>query len=345
MSIVAIDLFCGTGGLTHGLLQAGIEVKAGYDIASQAQFAYEYNNSPAVFIHKSVTDILAEDVKDILGTSSYTLIAGCAPCQPFSALNRGKKVKGKDWSLLQYFGKLVEETQPTFVTMENVPQLRSHEIYQVFYDLLKNNGYSVNAKVVYCPDYGIPQKRRRLVLIASKLGDISFPKPTHTKEQYVTVRDTIGKLPPLAAGECNSQDPLHWASEVSELNKRRLDYSKPGGSWEDWPEELVAKCHKDLKVKNYRSAYGRMTWDEPSPTITTQFYGVSHGRFAHPEQNRPISMREAAMLQTFPRNYAFFPSGNKINRSDISRMIGNAVPVRLGEVVGRAIFEHLHNYV
>lgn len=344
MSVVAIDLFCGTGGLTHGLLKAGIKVKAGYDIALNTRFAYEHNNKPAVFIPKSVADIDKGEIQSIFSSAPYTLIAGCAPCQPFSALNRGKTLKGKDWSLLRHFGNIVALVRPDFVTMENVPQLLNHEIYQDFFNLLEAMNYYVTAQVVYCPDYGIPQKRKRLVLLASRLGAISLPKATHQKNQYITVRDAIGGMPKIEAGSGSAEDPLHWASGISPLNKERLRHSKPGGSWEDWPKELVAKCHQGLKVKNYQGAYGRMAWDEPSPTITTQFHGVSHGRFAHPVQDRPISMREAAILQTFPSNYVFSSPNVSFNKSEVARMIGNAVPVKLGELIGETIIQHLNSH-
>ena len=340
MSIAAVDLFCGVGGLTHGLTQAGIKVFAGYDIDEHFKMPYEVNNGGAKYINKSVSTLSSQEITEYF-SEKYSLLAGCAPCQPFSALNNGKKVAGDDWSLLASFGKLVKESSPTFVTMENVPQLQKHDVYKEFLALLENSGYFIDARIVYCPDYGIPQKRKRLVLVASMLAPITLIPPTHSSTSYVTVKDVIGNLPPLAAGETDKDDPLHCVSATSPLNIKRLQHSRPNGTWEDWPEELIAECHKRLAQKNYQTAYGRMAWDEPSPTITTQFHGISHGRFGHPEQDRPISLREGAILQTFPENYMFTPKGRVINKTIISKMIGNAVPVRLGKIIGETFFKQV----
>lgn len=345
-TIKAVDLFCGAGGLTHGLLLSKIHVVAGYDIEESCRYAYEYNNS-ATFFNKDVILLQGEDITNHLKGADYTLLAGCAPCQPFSTYSRTRKKLSEDkdhrWDLLTSFGRLIAEVTPDFITMENVPGLVEQEVFQRFLNLLSSLKYFVDFKVIYCPDYGMAQTRRRLVLVASKLGEIHLAKPTHLPQEYRTVSDVIKNLPKISAGETDANDPLHRSSVLTPLNLRRIRASLPGGSWLDWPEELIASCHKKITGKTYPSVYGRMSWDKPSPTITTQCNGFGNGRFGHPEQDRAISLREAAMLQSFPSNYRFLPSGEKSSIASLAKMIGNAVPVRLGQIVGDSIHAAIAN--
>ncbi|EGR1834718.1 DNA cytosine methyltransferase [Vibrio cholerae] len=339
----AIDLFCGAGGLTHGLQRAGIKVVAGYDIEAQCRYAYEKNND-AVFIQKSVTDIKPEELEHHYGDSPIRILAGCAPCQLFSSYNKKSKEenqKDERWSLLTSFGEHIKSVKPEIVTMENVPRLVNHRVFHDFIDMLYSEGYKVSFKVVYCPDYGMPQSRSRLVLLASLLGDISLIDPTHNKENYLTLRDAIGHLPKLSAGEIHPLDTLHRAAALSEVNMKRMLASTPGGTWKDWPEHLIAQCHKKSTGSSYLGVYGRMSWDKVSSTITTQCIGFGNGRFGHPEQHRAITLREAAIIQTFPDDYSFWPEHLKLEMRPVAKMIGNAVPVRLGEVVGKSIHKHL----
>ena len=192
--------------------------------------------------------------------------------------------------------------------MENVPQLmdfNESSIFQDFCNELAEMGYKFSYSVVFCPDYGIPQRRRRLVLLASKLGEISILPKTHTPDNYVTVKDVISSLPPIKSGEVCATDPLHRARQLSPINIRRIQATKEGGSWREWPDELVLDCFKKESGRTYGSVYGRMRWNEPAPTMTTQCTGLGNGRFGHPEQDRAISLREAAIFQTFPENYKF----------------------------------------
>lgn len=340
--IDAVDLFCGAGGLTAGMRAAGIAVRAGYDVERQCEYAYTENNG-AVFVAQDVTSVEADELRAWYRPGRYKLLAGCAPCQPFSTYNQGKDTRNdRKWPLLYAFRRLIEETQPDLVTMENVPDVTKHEVYHDFVDGLRAQGYEVWADRVDCVKYGLPQQRRRHVLLASKLGPISLIAPTH-EGAPVRVLDVIGKLPPIAAGECHPKDPLHRAATLSPLNLRRIKESKPGGTWKDWPPELVADCHRKDSGKTYPSVYGRMRADEPSPTMTTLCYGFGNGRFGHPEQNRAISLREAAILQSFPKDYVFLPP-EQINFRAVGRMIGNAVPVRLGEVIGESLMRHVREY-
>lgn len=332
MQIEAVDLFCGVGGLTAGLIKSGIKVKAGYDIAEECYFAYEHNNK-AIFVHKDVAEVTASEISSWYSKGSIRLLAGCAPCQPFSTYNQGKDTtKDKKWPLLYHFSRLIKEVKPELVTMENVPEVIKHKVYQDFIDELKLLGYAVFSKEVACVQYGIPQTRKRHVVLASKIGYIELLPPTHIKP--VTVKQVISKLEPLHAGEKSTKDPLHIAAKLSELNLQRIKKSIPGGTWRDWPEDLIAECHKKQSGKSYPAVYGRMEWDKPAPTMTTLCFGFGNGRFGHPEQNRGISLREAALFQTFPKNYQFTETPSKINFKGVGRMIGNAVPVRLGEIIG-----------
>jgi DNA (cytosine-5)-methyltransferase 1 len=341
--IKAVDLFCGAGGLTRGLEAAGINVVAGVDIDPACEYPFTANNR-ASFLLKSVEEIAGTDFADILKGYSFTLLAGCAPCQPFSSYRQGKSGPAdKRWDLLSQFARLVKEVQPDLVSMENVPLLEKQAVFAKFVSSLKDDGFSVFHKVVDCADYGVPQHRQRLVLLASKHGPIEMIAPTVKKELYETVRDAIEELPPLAAGDMCPDDPLHQASELSPLNLKRIRASKAGGTWRDWDRKLVADCHKKKTGKTYPSVYGRMGWDEPSPTMTTQFYGFGNGRFGHPHQNRAISLREGAILQSFPPNYKFVAKDEPIYIKTIGRLIGNAVPVKLGKAIGKSIIRHVQD--
>lgn len=337
--IVAIDLFCGVGGLTHGLTKAGIKVRLGVDLDPACRFPMETNNA-AKFVEADVGSLLPSDVQNAFGDAQITLMAGCAPCQPFSSYSQSAKrdTPHGDWELLRSFSTLVLAVRPTLVTMENVPPLLKQQIFKDFVADLHTAGYDLDFKVVDGRDIGLPQRRQRLVLVASLLGPIAIPD---AEKPMSTVRDTIAKLPPLSAGASDPDDPLHAAASLSELNLARVRHSKPGGTWRDWPKELVAPCHARETGATYPSVYGRMEWDTPAPTMTTQCYGFGNGRFGHPEQDRAISLREAAMIQSFPKDYAFVPDGTRINFNTLGRMIGNAVPVLLGEFIGEILISHV----
>lgn len=342
--IAAVDLFCGAGGLTHGLIKSKIKVVAGFDIESSCKFAYEANNSGAKFFCRDVAELTAAELTNLYPEGAIKLLAGCAPCQPFSTYSQGKDASQDErWPLLYAFSKLIRGVQPELVTMENVPDVTKHKVYHDFVVELRMQGYSVWAEKVYCPDYGMPQVRKRHVLLASKLGAVELIAPTRKPDSYRTVEDVIGKgkLPPLQAGEQDAIDPLHKAAMLSDLNMKRMKASKPGGTWKDWPIELVADCHQKDSGRSYSGVYARMQWDKPSPTMTTQCFGFGNGRFGHPVQNRAISLREAAMLQTFPKSYKFLQKGRKLHFKTVGKMIGNAVPVELGKVIGVSFNKHV----
>ena len=268
------------------------------------------------------------------------MLAGCAPCQPFSNYTQAKdKNNDEKWPLLYEFSRLINDVLPEIVTMENVPEVVKHSVYNDFVSFLKQLGYYVFEHKVNCLEYGVPQKRYRQVLLASRFGSIELIPPTTGIP--VTVREAIGSLAKISDGEICNTDCLHRSSKLSSLNKNRIKNSIPGGSWLDWPSHLRLDCHKKVTGKGYSAVYGRMEWDKPSPTITTLCYGYGNGRFGHPEQDRAISLREAAILQSFPDNYVFCKS-NEINMRTIGKMIGNAVPVKLGKAIGDSILAHLN---
>lgn len=345
-SISAVDLFCGVGGLTHGLERAGISVKLGVDIDPSCYHPFERNNK-GKFLCADVGALSAETIKGAFDAEGVRLLAGCAPCQPFSTYSRSVKRDpenksrrprrgGDDWTLVRRFGNLVKEVGPDLVTMENVPPLADNPIFAELLELL--GGYHVDYKIVDCRKIGLAQSRERLVLVASRLGPIEIPNYNLPRR---TVREAIGDLKPLEAGGRDPDDAIHCSSRLSALNLKRILASKPGGTWRDWPEELRTACHKKLSGATYPSVYGRMEWGAPSPTITTQCFGYGNGRFGHPEQNRAISLREAAMLQGFPREYSFVAEGAPVSFATLGRLIGNAVPVALSEAIGKLLVDHV----
>lgn len=342
--IVAVDLFCGVGGLTYGLQSSGIKVKLGVDIDPDCAYPIE-SNSDATFLEADVGSLDAKVVTGVFENSEVSFLAGCAPCQPFSTYSRAAKQKhgdaagdnrSKDWRLVEHFANLVEHVQPDLVTMENVPPLAQQPVFELLLKKLK--GYWVDWRVVECQTIGLPQTRKRLVLVASRLGPIAIPE---FEKPIMTVRSVIGDLPKLEAGGQDPDDPLHRASKLSAVNLRRIRHSKPGGTWRDWPSDLRASCHLKETGATYPSVYGRMKWDSPAPTITTQCFGYGNGRFGHPEQDRAISLREASMLQGFPKNYSFLPDERSASFDKLGRLIGNAVPVKLGQIIGELFAEHV----
>lgn len=339
-----VDLFCGIGGLSYGLKKEKFKITAGYDVDEKCKFIFESNNK-SKFYTQDVATLKGVELEKHFANAKVKILVGCAPCQPFSSYTFKEKNKDNNkWGLLYHFSRIIKETQPDIVSMENVAQLLNFKqapVFNDFVDELKDEGYYVHYEIVNCPDYGMPQKRKRLVLLASKFGHIDLVEKTHNPKNYVTVHDAIGSLPPINDGESHPNDPMHYARELDAINKLRIRNTPYGGGWKDWPEELVLECHKKQSGKTYSSVYGRMKWEEPSPTITTHCIGLGNGRFGHPEQNRAISLREAAILQTFPANYKFFPDGHKPPIVALSRQLGNAVPVRLGEIIGQSIKKHL----
>ena len=336
----AVDLFCGAGGLSYGMQQAGIAICGGIDIDPACKHPFE-ENVKADFYECDVSKLTSDFVASLFAGGHARVLAGCAPCQPFSTYTRGSSGRMHQWQLLNKFGEIVRELQPEVVTMENVPRLVKYSVFDDFLSVLKSGGYCCKHYIVRCAEYGVPQTRVRLVLLASRKGDIELVPPTHAAGQFATVRDTIQNLDGIGAGGASESDPLHKSSGLSQRNLDRIRNSTPGGTWRDWDDSLRVACHSRESGRTYPSVYGRMEWDRPAPTITTQFHGLGNGRFGHPTQDRAISLREGALLQTFPEGYSFVPDGRDVHIAPVARLIGNAVPVRLGEAIGKSILTHL----
>jgi DNA (cytosine-5)-methyltransferase 1 len=364
-NVEVIDLFCGAGGLTHGFALEGFKVIAGIDLDSNCKYPYEINNN-SIFIEKDIKSISSKEINDLYNNEKIKILVGCAPCQPFSKytqkqekinlkatkqsnkqydllkdIDENKSFPDKNWPLLKEFQRLIYDTEPSIISMENVCELESYTIFKDFAISLESKKYFVTKYSIHCPSYGIPQNRNRLVLFASKYSPINIIHPTHSEENFVTVKNAISHLPPIEQGQADPNDPLHRSSKLSNKNLQRILQSKQGGTWRDWDNDLILNCHKKKEGQFYSAVYGRMDWNKPSPTITTQFFGYGNGRFGHPEQNRAISLREGAILQSFPEYYKFVNDKNKISISNIGKMIGNAVPVKLGQVVAKSIKIHL----
>ena len=334
----AYDFFCGAGGMTRGLLDAGIEVIAGFDCDDRCQLSYEYNNPRARFIHVDIREIEADHpvLKHRSGRYDDILFAGCAPCQPFSSQYKQSRQRC-DTTLLGEFGRLVEAMLPGYVLIENVPgisRVGGFSTFRRFLRMLNANEYKYDCRVLDVKHYGVPQNRRRLVLLAMRYRPSSLPEPKYGNKlrPFRTVRQAISHFPAIAAGECHSRISNHVAASITDLNLERLR-STPhdGGDRNSWPKKLRLECHTG-DYKGHIDVYGRMRWDYPAPALTGRCHSISNGRYGHPEQDRAISLREAAAIQSFPDGYEFFGSN-----THIAMQIGNAIPVRLAEQIGKQI--------
>ena len=331
LPICAVDVFCGIGGLTYGLRSAGINVVLGLDVDASCRYAYETNNIGAVFLETDVRDVGFTDLETYYDQSEVTALVGCAPCQPFSSHTRRNAAPDDDCELVDEFARLVREGTPDLVSMENVPGLAKHESFRDLLELLLELDYQVDHDVINLYQYGVPQRRKRLVIVASRRGPAVLPEPT---DETNNVADFIRDLHPIAAGQTSSEDPAHTTLPLSPTNLKRIRQSKPGGTWKDWDKALVNPCHTRA---HYPAPYGRMQWDEPAPTITTQFCYYSTGRFGHPTQDRAVSVREAALLQTFPPDYELLDPDAHMPICKLARHVGNAVPVKIGELIGSSL--------
>ncbi|RMG90875.1 MAG: DNA cytosine methyltransferase [Chloroflexi bacterium] len=341
-AVGVVDLFCGAGGLSYGLASAGLSIRVGVDLDVGCKYPYE-TNIRARFVAADVAKLTPSDLDHLFGDAQVRVLCACAPCQPFSSANvQTRGCAHSKYGLGFEVLRIVEETIPAVVVMENVPKFRKSPVYEKILAGLDSAGYYVDTSVVNAAAYGTPQNRKRLVLLASRLGPITLELPQLAPTEYKTVRDAIGGLPPIGAGETCPDDPLHTALRMSSRNLARIRASVPGGSWKSWP------THLDISVASpttSTSAYGRMEWDKPAPTITTQCCGFGNGRFGHPEQDRAISLREAALLQGFPPDYRFVPQGRSVKKTVVARMIGNAVPVPLAQAIGRSILSHISKHI
>lgn len=338
----AIDFFCGGGGMTYGLRQAGIDVIAGVDIDKEAKETYEYNNPGTIFIETDIRNLRSNYFERKFGikqNDDSLILVGCSPCQFYSIINTDKEHSLKTKDLLRNFARFIEYYKPGYVLVENVPGILTNKqsIWPLFYKKLKDLGYN---KIVYdiidMSHYGVPQSRRRFSLIATRL-DIEIHLP-YADEKQTLLADFIGEsngFPRVEAGHKDRSAFNHTVAGLSDVCLRRLRKTRhDGGSRLDWADdsELQLRCFIG-KDDSFKDSYGRMWWNKPAPTITTKFFSISNGRFGHPDEDRAISLREGATLQTFPQDYIF--KSNSI--ATTARLIGNAVPCeyarRLGEII------------
>jgi DNA (cytosine-5)-methyltransferase 1 len=350
MRFSCVDAFSGAGGLSLGLHQAGFDVRLSFDFDSLSIETQKLNGryfSPShIPLAASIQEMLGGNLLKRLGLKrgDLALLAGGPPCQGFSIQRIGEDDDKRN-DLVHSFIKLVEEIFPRFFLMENVPGLlgqRGKETYQAATKMAAKLGYFVHAQILDAADFGVPQRRRRVFVVGERIDSglerFEFPIPNTPENSRIPVRKVISHLPiPPMDGSDHPMFMGHRRDRVSALNMRRLKALGPGQDRQNLPASLLADCHKqDASVIGHRHVYGRMSWDEVAPTITARFDSFTRGQFAHPEQNRTISLREGALLQTFPEDYIF--AGNKV---DIARQIGNAVPPTLAKSLGRQILKAL----
>lgn len=342
----AVDFFCSGGGMSHGMQVAGVEILAGIDFDINCKETYETNIKGAKFLHKDVFDFKETELETTLNlrrNDDDLILIGCSPCQFWSIINTDKKKSSKSKNLLIEFRRFVEYFNPGYVVVENVPGvLRKKEEsgLEDFIRWLKNDNYTVHFSVHNVSDYGVPQNRKRFTLIANRITPLEI-KPAKCEGKKLTVFDVIGEhngFPKVVAGNKDNSEFMHTVAGLRQINLDRLKVTeKDGGSRIAYAdnEDLAPKCHKNDTV-NFKDTYGRMWWDRQSPTITTKFFSISNGRFAHPEEDRAISLREGAVLQSFPKDYIFKAS----SVSNTARMIGNAVPPKYAESIAKAIIKN-----
>jgi len=319
--LTAIDLFSGCGGLTTGLKKADFKVLGAVDVDSLSVQTYKANHNKVKLWEKDIRVLEPKDLLDTLGLQKgqLDLLAGCPPCQGFSTmrtLNGAVNVDDPRNDLLLEFQRFVEALLPRAVMLENVPGLAKDKRFNAFCRNLKKLGYRGDYRILNAADYGVPQRRYRLIYLAGLKKEIPFAEKA---EEIKTVKHAIGRLKKAGA----SGDPVHDMAEnrTQKVLEIIRNIPKDGGSRKDLPDNLHLECHK--RCSGFKDVYGRMAWDKVAPTITSGCFNPSKGRFLHPVEDRAITMREAALLQGFPRRYKFPITSNK---SAIALMIGNALP-------------------
>jgi len=345
----AIDFFCSGGGMSSGLQEAGINVIAGIDFDPNCKKTYEANIKGAKYILADVEKLKEEDLLkeiSIKKDDDDLILVGCSPCQYWTIIRTNKNKSRKSKNLLHEFHRFVKYYNPGYIVVENVPGImnRTKESgLDKFVNELKNQGYAVHYKVVNLNNYGVPETRKRFSLIANRvtkkeifpIADNSCPLVS----DFLGEKNGFHKIP---AGHKDKTEFMHTAAGLSDINIKRLKLTpKDGGSRHSWADtDMQINAYKNKKGNiSFNDTYGRMSWDKPAPTITTKFFSISNGRFAHPEENRAISIREGATLQTFPKTYKFIGS----SVATIARMIGNAVPPLYAKQIGKVIIKNHHD--
>lgn len=360
MSHTAVDLFCGAGGLSAGLEMAGIRVLAGVDLFAAAGESFEASHPHSKFICKAIQDVSIEELLETTGLApgDLTVLAGGPPCQAYSVYNHKRGMHDERASLFKEYLRIVDGLQPEWIVMENVMGIYSiggGEAVRAIKSELRKLGYNVEEKILRAEDYGVPQERRRVVFIGNRIGAaVRHPEPTHGEglKPFTTIRDAIGDLPSLRNGEATTSvrytEPVdsdfrkyvrgrtqqvsdHSCPKLGQVNLDRMKHIPAGGSWRDIPFDLLPAGMKRAKRSDHTKRYGRMTWEGLSCTVLTKC-DVHWGAYIHPEQDRAISLREAARLQAFPDWFEFYGS-----RTDQYVQVGNAVPPLLGKAIGETV--------
>jgi DNA (cytosine-5)-methyltransferase 1 len=351
-ALTAIDLFCGAGGLTLGLKRAGFKVVAGVEINPEIAKTYKANHPTTKLLIRDVREITGKEILELTGLKEIDLVAGCPPCQGFTTLTTKYHRKDPRNDLVLEMARLVEETTPKMVMLENVPGLanRGKPLLDEFVGRLESLGYLVNKGVLQMADYGVPQSRRRLVLLAGKGFEIPLPKPTHCRtgdgknvlKPWLTLADIIKNMPKPITLSCSKKlggpKKFNWhiVSDLKEISIRRLKTLNPGDGRKSLPKELRPKCHANSD-RGFQNVYGRLSWEQTPPTITSGFTRTCMGRFGHPEELRTISVREAASIQTFPMNYEFDTDFMNV----ACDLVGNALPYRFARKVATVCIDAL----
>jgi DNA (cytosine-5)-methyltransferase 1 len=344
-SLTAVDLFAGGGGLTLGLKRAGFNVVAAVEVEPHAFSTYKANHPEVHALKQDIRTVSGESLLQFSPSGEIDLLAGCPPCQGFTSLTSKYKRFDPRNILIREMSRLVKESSPRAVMMENVPGLttKGKELFVEFLEVLGDLGYFVSFHILQTADYGVPQSRRRLVLLAGKGFSIDIPKPTHSRlpnsqlKAWRTLRDGLPDLPrPLTldqSARCGGPLRVNWhvVRSLSPRNRRRIRLAKPGKVWTAIPRKLRPACHQ-RKSAGFTNVYGRMAWGRVAPTITAGFATLSKGRFGHPDQDRTISVREAASLQTFPLDYIFDTPFMEY----VCDIVGNALPPRFAQTLSHS---------
>jgi DNA (cytosine-5)-methyltransferase 1 len=337
-AIQALDFCCGGGAFSFGLQMNPIKVIGGIDNEKKCVYPYQFNNNAPLWL-VDAKQLTKNDFEGFNKLTGPRLLVGSPPCQTFSAMGQLRGKKHIDWTLVAKFADIIKWTIPDVVAMENVSGLANHFVFQKLLRTLDSLGYTYHYyKAFDCQNIGVPQTRKRLILLANNRGAIIPLK--NTVWQSKTLRETIGDLPVINAGEICQTDSLHRAPKLTELSLARVKAARPGGSWKDLPDHLKPDRLKTEKKITHNGFYGRLSWDLPSPTLLTQFYNVGVGRYTHPDQHRGLSLREGARIQTFPDSFRFVEHDSEITFESIGKLIGNAVPVLLARAIGEAVFEY-----
>jgi len=343
----AVDFFCSGGGMSYGIQQAGIKILAGIDFDESCKETYESNIEGAEFIHADVFDLQVEDLEKKLSLKKdddELVLIGCSPCQFWSIINTDKTKSAKSKNLLVEFSRFVKYFRPGYVVVENVPGVlkkKEESGLNEFIEWLKANGYeNPHFKVHNVNNYGVPQSRKRFTLIATRISNEEL-EPLKLKGEKPVVKDVLGVengFPKIEAGHKDKTTYYHSVPSISDTNKKRLKkVKKDGGNRFGFADDIKLQLDCFIRRDNsFKDTFGRLWWNRPSPTITTKFFSISNGRFVHPEEDRALSIREGATLQSFPKNYIF----KTTSIAKTARMIGNAVPPKYAEAIGRAIIQN-----